>query len=114
MADPLPMPDAVLDSSQAVGMVLPQSFPTMPVHEFFNKIHKMFPGERMLRDEDERGDWNPIVNTALSYVDRNKRDMGVARYSSTGCLLMETMETGTNVPLVYRRAHLDVWVGMAL
>ena len=114
MADPLSMPDAVLDRHQAVGMVLLESFPTMPVHEFFERIHKKFPGERMLRDEIESGDWNPIVNTALPDVDRNKRNKGVARYSPTVGLLMKTMETGTNMPLAERRAHLDVWVGMAM
>ena len=115
MADPLSMPDAILDNPQAVGVAVPHSFLTMPVHEFFDRIHKTFPGERMIRDENERGDWNPIVNTALPDVDRNKRDMGFARYSSTVGLLMDTMETGTkNVPLAERRAHLDVWVGMAM
>jgi hypothetical protein len=112
LADPLSVPDAVLESDDSVE--LPESFPRMSVHEFFDRVHKTFPGEQVLRNEDERGDWNPIVNSGIVEDDENKRDMGVARYSSTLNLLMNRMESGDMVRLAERRAHLDVWVSMAL
>ena len=48
-------------------------------------------------------------------MDRENRDAGVARYSSTNSFLMEDIEKGEElVPRAQRRAYLDTWVGLLL
>ena len=111
VADPRRIPEGVLSTQ----VEMPADFPTQSTGQFFDLIHKTFPGERKLRSEGERDRWNPIVNTGNEIMDRDNRDAGVARYSSTNSFLMEDMEQGEElVPLAQRRAYLDTWVGLLL
>ena len=61
----------------------PASMRTLSIGEFYDKIHRTFPGETYLQEEENRDLWNPIVNRDDSIKDKNDRDMGQARYSST-------------------------------
>ena len=108
IADVLGFPENVLSGHVEV----PAGFPNMSCGQMFDRIHRMFPGEEALREEDDRKDWNPIVNSGDERKDENQRNMGVARYSTTNRFLMETLETGRNVEIAQRRAYLDVWIGV--
>ena len=83
---------------------IPVGIPNVSNSVLFNRIHPMFPGEDALRDESERHNWNPIINSGDEKHDEIQRDMGVARYSTTKHFLMETLETTENVDLAERRA----------
>ena len=108
MADPLSFPQNSIDSV----LPIPDNFPTMTVVELFDAIHKMFPGEDKLREEEDRENWNPIINSRNAANDENDRNMGIGRYSTTNKFLTETLEKGDYVHLAQRRAYLDVWIGI--
>lgn len=110
IADPMNYPPGTLDEE----VELPAQFPAMSLGALFDRVHNMFPGEDQLRDEEERKDWNPIVNSGDEPTDKNQRDMGVGRYATTNKFLMKTMETKHNVELARRRAFLDVWIGLVV
>ena len=107
MADPIGYPHDALES-----VTVPTDYPKMSSGQFFHTIHRMFPREDDLRQEENRKDWNPIVNSGNSEKDKRDRDMGIARYSSTKHFLMETLELAEHVHLAQRRAYLDTWIGM--
>ena len=71
----------------------------------------MFPGEDHLRDEGNRTNWNPIINTGDEEKDQQHRDMGAARYQSTNNFVTKVLEQNENVVYAYKRAHIDVWIG---
>ena len=110
IADPLAFPEQSIDGKAP----MPDTFPTMPNGVLFDRIHRCFPGEEVLRDETEREDFNFIVNTADEEKDGNDNQVGVGRVTCTNKFLMETLETSENVPLAEKRAHLDVWIGILL
>ena len=108
MADPLSFPQHSIDAL----VPIPDDFPTMKVVELFDAVHKMFPGEDNLREEEDRDNWSPIINSRNNANDENDRNMGIGRYSSTNKFLTETLEKGDYVHLAQRRAYLDVWIGI--
>ena len=110
MGDPIGMvPHVQLD--EMVGTV-PPSLPTLTNGEWFLGVSGMFPGEEHLRAEANRTNWNPIVNTGDEARDVLHRDMGAARYQSTNHFVTKVLEENGNVDYAYKRAHIDVWIGM--
>lgn len=110
IADPLNIPSGILDDQ----LQIPADMPDMTHGALYDAVHKTFPGEDILQDENERTEWNPIINSDSDRKDRQQRDRGIARYISTNHLLTKTLENKDNSYIAERRAYLDVWLGIIL
>ena len=110
LADPLNMPPGPMEDN----LEIPGDMPDMTLGALYDEVHKTFPGEDNLQDEDARVDWNPIVNSNIEKKDREQRDRGIARYISTNHLLTKCLESKDKSYLAERRAYLDVWLGIIL
>lgn len=68
------------------------TFPMENLLELFRFIQSTLPGEEVLRAEERRTLWNPIVNTGIAAVDKPSINEGIACYLSTIPLLQEYLK----------------------
>ena len=104
------VPDSVI---QTVDSATPERRRMGNVEELCQFFASKFPGEEMLKNEDQRTLWNPIIGIGEQEGDKDNRDQGIARYASTLRLLYDEVERSADTVWVAKsRAHLDVWLGL--